>query len=338
MKITRAIALLAVVGGIVLLAGCSGGFAPTLPAPVGDEATRSTVSIGFDEAELPGGLKAGNFSVKIDGVPARVSSVEEGSEDTPVFICFIIDTTGSMSGEIATVRNNVQAFADSLSGRDITWGGVEFGDSTPLDGASPGFDSARTKFDAAKNLTGFKDWVGTLTAKGGGDGPENPLDAMMEVYNNAYDWDIPADAVREFILITDVTAHQRDDGTTFCDTTLAEVKAAFNHYAVVDVVGPNFSEATSAAAKASANNGGPATVAPSATTEDVDVRSLATTTGGTFIDINSDWDLLDLDVAAHLRFLYRVHFIVPAGKTEGDVALKATWAGGTFTKTEHQVF
>jgi hypothetical protein len=337
MKITRAMALLAVVGGIVLLAGCSGNFAPTLPAPIGEGAS-SVISIGFDEAELPAGLRAGNFSVKIDGVPTRVTNVEEGSTDAPVFICFVIDTTGSMSGEIGIVRDNIQAFADTLAGRNIIWGGVEFGDATPLDGPSPSFDTPRTKFDAANDLDGFKTWVGTLDASGGGDGPENPLDAMMEVRNDEFGWDVPADAIREFIVITDITAHQRGDGTTFCDTTLDEVRAAFRGYAVVDVVGPNLASTVAATAiKAAANNGASA-VGTKQTTEDVDVRPLATATGGTFIDINTDWNLLDLDVAAHVRFRYRVQFVVPADKTEGDVTLKATFPGGTFTKTEHQVF
>jgi len=336
MKTSRALALFAVLGGIALLAGCSGGYAPTLPAPIG-EPNASAINIGFDEAELPAGLRAGNFSVKIDGVPARVTSVEEGSDTAPVFICFVIDATGSMSGEIETVRNNVQAFADSLSGRDITWAGVEFGDATPLDGPAPGFDSARTKFDAADNLAGFKTWVGSLHATGGGDGPENPLDALMEVRNNDYGWTIPAGAIREFIVITDINAHQRDDGTSFCSTTLDEVRSAFRGYAVIDVVGPDYGTATSASIKAAANNGGPA-VETKQTTAAVDIRPLTAATGGTFININTDWNLLDLDVAGHVRFRYRVHFVVPEGKTEGDVALKATYAGGTFTKTEHQVF
>ena len=344
MKITRALALLAViVGGIVLLAGCSGGFAPTLPAPVGEQPAGSTIEIGdlkTPDSLLPVGLRAGNFSVKIDGVPARITSVEEHKvteTERPVFICFVIDTTGSMSGEIGIVKNNIQAFADTLAGHNITWGGVEFGDATPKDGAAPTFDSARTKFDAAANLTGFKDWVGTLSARGGGDGPENPLDALAEVRNNDYGWEIPAGAIREFIVITDVTAHQRGDGTSFCDTTLAEVITAFKGWATVDVVGPNYSTTAPAAIKP--NNGGPAVaVTPSAAVAAVDIRPLTSATGGTFIDIGSEWNLLDLKVSAHVNAQYVVHFIVPAGKTEGDVTLKATYAGGSKTVTAHKFF
>jgi len=34
----------------------------------------------------------------------------------------------------------------------------------------------------------------------------------------------------------------------------------------------------------------------------------------------------------------RKPLIVPEGKTEGDVAVTATWDGGSYTKTEHKTF
>jgi hypothetical protein len=340
MKANRAIALLAVLGGIALLAGCSGSFAPTLPSPdpgtTGNFVDVTPGKAGITGADLPNNLTARNFTATINGEPSRVTSAQFlGSSTLPVFICFIIDATGSMGGEIAMVRDNVQAFAESFRGRPIIWGGVEYGDATPADGASPGFDSARTKFDAAQNLDGFKSWVAGLDASGGGDGAENPLDALMEVRNNTYGWTLPANAIRHFIVITDITAHQRGDGTTFCDYTLAEVTSAFSGYATVHEVGPDYAAGSVAALKAKAANG----VVPAAeeTLDDVDIRPLATATGGTFIDINDDWDLLDLDIAAAVDEAYRVGFVVPPGLESGDVVIHGTWPGGSATWTYDDV-
>jgi len=359
----RIAGFLAALGVVALLvAGCSGSNAPTLPSPDGGSGeyhvTVTPGGAGLTPDQLPDTLGRSNFTVTLDGKPTRVISAERAGAGTrPLFICFIIDTTGSMSGPIAGVKSSIQAFADTLSGRPVTWAGVEYGDGTPLDGVNTwdffGSADQRTKFDPSTNLTGFKDWINTLDANGGGDGAENPLDPLMETKlpaPNGYGWSIPAGADRYYIVITDIGAHESTDGAggsspapnPFCSYTGAQVLSAFRGWGVINCVSPDYSGSWTTPTSVKSNQPG---VAPEVYVSDYgwDVRELAdggpadkrthSGTGGIWVTFppGGNVDLTTLGITALIGESYTVTFVKSPELTSADLKVIATWAGGSAT-------
>ena len=80
-----------------------------------------------------------------------------------------------------------------------------------------------------------------VVADGGGDGPENPLDAIMYAYNN-FSWRSGAQKV--FIVITDINAHQSVEADTSsdnkCTTTATNTVTALAGRAVIYSVSPDY--------------------------------------------------------------------------------------------------
>jgi hypothetical protein len=341
-RIAGFVAALSVV--VLLIVGCSGSNAPTLPSPDGGgntyRVTLTAGGAGISGDDLPDTLGASNFAVTLDGTSTRVISAERNAATTrPLFLCFIIDTTGSMSGTIDGVKSSIQAFADTFSGRSVTWAGVEYGDDTPLDGT-------RTKFDPSTDLSGFKTWIGTLYAHGGGDGPENPLDCLMEsklAAPNGYGWSIPTDADRYYIVLTDIGAHERGDGTSYCSYTGDEVLAAFRGWAVVNCVSPDWSSYWATPTAVKSNDGVSTLLYRSG--YGWDVRELAdggpadkrtnSGTGGIWVQMPSGGsvDLTTLGITSLIAKSYTVVFEKPTDLTSADLVLKATWSGGSATWT-----
>ncbi|MDJ0765843.1 MAG: DUF5011 domain-containing protein [Myxococcota bacterium] len=107
-------------------------------------------------------------------------------------IVFLIDTSGSMGGEIAAVRNNSIQFANALaaSGVDYRLGLVQFGNSS---GANPRIIGGGLTADAEE----FKSWVGTLSARGGYEPGFGAINLGIGTYN------FRPGTQKIFILITD---------------------------------------------------------------------------------------------------------------------------------------
>ena len=114
-------------------------------------------------------------------------------------IIFVLDVTGSMSGEIAAVRDNIIEFTDSLSYRGIDYrlGMVTF------------LDVIENVFDFTDDVQQFQMDVAAQYAHGGGDGPENSLDALSA----ASQFDFRENANRIIIWITDADYHINDNIT-----------------------------------------------------------------------------------------------------------------------------
>jgi len=197
--------------------------------------------------------KAGTPTSEWEGVDITIP----GADTTkPMDIAFILDNTSSMSDAITGSKNSIIAFANSLeaAGVDAKFGLVTFGDSpkhpTPpgliTDEGSPSYtDASYTRevmdFGTASAL---QTKLGSVVADGGGDAPENPLDAIMYAYNN-FSWRSGAQKI--FILITDVDAHQSTDttgpfssGGNRCTTSAEAVINALKGKAVIHVVSPNY--------------------------------------------------------------------------------------------------
>ncbi len=118
-------------------------------------------------------------------------------------IVFVIDTTGSMSGTINNVQNNVITFADNLN-KDkvkVNFGLIEYRDIT-----CDGEDSTRiiknglSNWYANSDIEKFKVAVGGLSAYGGGDAPETAIDGLEEARNLGFRRGVS----KHIILVTDV--------------------------------------------------------------------------------------------------------------------------------------
>jgi hypothetical protein len=114
-------------------------------------------------------------------------------------IIFVLDVTGSMSDEIQGVKDNIVEFADSLSyqGIDFQLGMVTF------------LDWIENIYDFTSDVQLFQQYVNAQHAHGGGDHPENSLEALME----ACQFDFRLSANRIFIWITDATYHINNSNT-----------------------------------------------------------------------------------------------------------------------------
>lgn len=114
-------------------------------------------------------------------------------------IVFVLDVTGSMGDEINKVKNNIIEFTDSLTARGIDYrlGLVTF------------LDVIENVYEFTNNPTLFKNIVGQQNAHGGGDRPENSLDALVR----ATQYPFRHSAKRIFIWITDADYHEKDSVT-----------------------------------------------------------------------------------------------------------------------------
>ena len=108
-------------------------------------------------------------------------------------IVFVLDVTGSMSGEIRAVRNNIIEFSDSLSARGVDYrlGMVTF------------LDEIGTVYPFTSDVQVFRERVAAQQAQGGRDRPENSLLALI----TATEFDFRPKAGRFVIWITDADYH-----------------------------------------------------------------------------------------------------------------------------------
>lgn len=156
-------------------------------------------------------LSASDLSVDLDGKAVGSFSLKATSKETmaPSDVVFVIDTTGSMFWAIEGVKTGLKAFTGALAeaGLDARVGGIEFGDEVRT--ASPLAD-----------VDTFNIWVNKLGVISGGDGPENPLDAMQTAFSTMK---FRPGAQRYFIVITDIGFHESSDRSGCSDTTLKAV-------------------------------------------------------------------------------------------------------------------
>jgi len=172
-------------------------------------------------------LTLSDFVVIEDNIPRPLISLNEASSTvSKVDIAFILDVTGSMSEEIGGVRNSVISLAEELgsSGFDVRFAAVPFRD-----------DVVTPVFDFSDDVEEFREFISTLSASGGGDWPEDDLDAIAYAYDNL---SFEEGAQKVFILLTDAPAHERGDGTPYASYTLDELVAHLRGEVPVHVVGP----------------------------------------------------------------------------------------------------
>jgi hypothetical protein len=167
----------------------------TLTVNVRDRATGKRV----------GGLTREAFSIREDMVPGELVSFEEQRVEgtatgSPVDVVFVFDETGSMGEEITGLVERSRQFADILgnSGFDFRLALVSYS------------DRVERVVQYTSNVEEFKRQLSKLTASGGGDEPENQLDALIEAAKLPH----RPEAKKVFLLITDASFHSSDKVTS----------------------------------------------------------------------------------------------------------------------------
>jgi len=168
-----------------------------------------------------GNLRPDNVKVLEDGKEAKIIDFRGVGQGRPVDIIFVLDVTESMQPYIDAVKQNVIQFAQDLqsNSRDYRLGLVTFEDYVVS--AYPDCNCAyRNSFTS--DVKQFTDWVGSLHAGGGGDIPEDQLDALA--YAAKFPFRPEAEGI--IIIVTDAPPHHDGDGSA--DT--AHDQAFWDHH------------------------------------------------------------------------------------------------------------
>jgi VWFA-related protein len=167
-------------------------------------ANGGAVGLYFSATDLQGKpvgqLGPENVEVQEDGQKVQVVDFRGEEQGRPVDIVVVFDITESMQPYIDAMKEATIDFADRLAkaNRDYRLGLVTFEDYVVRE------DTVFTR-----SAREFKSWVGALQAGGGGDIPEDSLDAL--VIASRFPFRPEAQAV--VVLITDAPNHYRGDGS-----------------------------------------------------------------------------------------------------------------------------
>ena len=147
-------------------------------------------------------------------------------------IVFVIDVSGSMSSPIGKVKSNITDLVNDLEARglDVNIGGIRYSDSLAGGGGGdtpPDGDGMYT--DANSFLT---NWLNPLGLQHGGDQPEDGLGGLTTALQGGEFAGSPyrSEAKKTFILVTDISVKDTEDGDTGAVQSLngviGELKAA----------------------------------------------------------------------------------------------------------------
>src|SRR3984957_2883954 len=157
-----------------------------------------------------GNLKPENVKVFEDGKPAKIIDFRGVGQGRPVDIVFVLDVTESMQPYIDAVKQNVIQFAQDLSAnnRDYRLGLVTF-EGYVVSKYEDCHCAYRNSFTT--DVHTFTDWVSSLHAGGGGDIPEDQLDALA--YAASFPFRPQAEGI--IIIVTDAPPHHKGDGSRY---------------------------------------------------------------------------------------------------------------------------
>lgn len=132
------------------------------------------------------------------GTPAALDDTLSGMK---IDLFFVIDSTGSMSDSIDYVKANVAEFARTIgaTGATLRLGLIDYRDIE-----EDGNDSTTTHepgYSPWMDVPGFITELTTVSADGGGDTPETPIDALGNLVQSGVGWN--SDAYKFAMLITD---------------------------------------------------------------------------------------------------------------------------------------
>ncbi len=213
-----AVALRALVALIViLLAGVSAPAWAALQITVGNPGLQHFDSDGGVELDFGltdlggqpvGNLRPENVQVYEDGKLAKILDFRGVGQGRPVDIVFVMDVTESMQPYIDAVKQNIIQFAQDLAAnnRDYRLGLVTFEDYVVSKYPDCNCEYRNTMTSDVQKFIG---WVGGLHAGGGGDIPEDQLDALA--YASSFPFRPDAQGI--VIIVTDAPPHHDGDGS-----------------------------------------------------------------------------------------------------------------------------
>jgi len=157
-----------------------------------------------------GNLRPDNVKVFEDGKEAKILDFRGVGQGRPVDIVFVLDVTESMQPYIDAVKQNIISFAQDLAAnnRDYRLGLVTFEDYVVS--KYPDCNCAYRN-TMTSNVNQFIDWVSGLHAGGGGDIPEDQLDALA--YAASFPFRPEAEGI--IIIVTDAPPHHAGDGSEY---------------------------------------------------------------------------------------------------------------------------
>lgn len=167
-------------------------------------ANGGAVGLYFNATDLhgkpAGQLSPASVAVQEDGQQVQIVDFRGEEQGRPVDIVVVFDITESMGPFIDGLKEATLDFADRLTkaNRDYRLGLISFEDYV-----------VRQDTVFTRSAAEFKNWVGALQAGGGGDIPEDSLDALVV----ASRFPFRPDAQAVVILITDAPNHFRGDGS-----------------------------------------------------------------------------------------------------------------------------
>ena len=123
----------------------------------------------------------------IGAVPAAATVIAPKAD-----LVFVVDTTGSMAGAMANLRNNIGAFVSELEASEmgivIRLGLIEYKDVSPVSegGDGPSGKTVVHEYNGSTwmDVDGFRAVLGSLIAIGGNDEPETAIDALGFLVND----------------------------------------------------------------------------------------------------------------------------------------------------------
>src|SRR3984957_12121229 len=155
-----------------------------------------------------GNLRPENVQVYEDGKLAKILDFRGVGQGRPVDIVFVMDVTESMQPYIDAVKQNIIQFAQDLAAnnRDYRLGLVTFEDYVVSKYPDCNCEYRNTMTSDVQKFIG---WVGGLHAGGGGDIPEDQLDALA--YASSFPFRPDAQGI--VIIVTDAPPHHDGDGS-----------------------------------------------------------------------------------------------------------------------------
>jgi|GEM_PF-1423522 len=227
-----------------------------------------------------GGLISGDFNLVEDGSEVAIENFVFTGQggDQSLDLAVVFDDSSSMSPYIDAMKSEVQGLIDQIagSGLDARYMLVSFKDDENL------------RSSWTRGSSSFKAEVNSLYATGGGDTPEDALDAIEATLASSF----RPEAQKVILVITDAPAHQSGDGTPYTVRTGSEVKAdILRSGAVLIVVSPVISWDVG---------------------QNLDLKDLANEVGGTWIDINSaDFSHILGDITKMITGMYVIEYTSP---------------------------
>jgi hypothetical protein len=155
-----------------------------------------------------GNLRPDNVEVYENGKQAKIIDFRGVGQGRPVDVVFVLDVTESMQPYIDAVKQNIINFANDLAAnnRDYRLGLVTFEDYVV---SSVPDCNCEYRNQLTSNVNQFIGWVGSLHAGGGGDIPEDQLDALD--YASKLPFRPQAQGI--VIIVTDAPPHHDGDGS-----------------------------------------------------------------------------------------------------------------------------